>query len=252
MFLRTLAAAVMFAWALPAFAQQPVALQFEQGRVTLVARNAPVRTILGEWARLGGATIVNGDQIAGAPVTLELTAVPEREAIAIILRDVAGYMLAPRPVGAAGVSAFNRIVILPTSTAPRTPQPAPPAVAQRPGFQRPPVAIRPPVPLPEQSEVPPDDAGEPDDPPAAALPAGPPQPGTPRQIRPPFGPVGSNVRVVSNDDDVNESAPPPAPAGTPPSTANPFGVPTGSSSMPGTIAPAPPAQQQRPEANPVQ
>jgi hypothetical protein len=253
MFFRTLAGAVILAWAAPAFAQQPVALQFEEGRVTLVARNVPVRAILGEWARLGGATIVNGDQIGGAPVTMELTAVPEREAIAVILRDVAGYLLAPRPAGSKGVSAFNRIVILPTSAPPRTPQPAAPAAAQRPGFQRPPIAIRPPV--VEQAEMPPDDPVEPEEPQAGAPPAGAPRAAAPRPLRLPFGTPGSNgsnVRIVSDDDDPNSSTPSSEPAGRPPSAANPFGMPAGSSSMPGTIAPAPPAQQQRPEANPVQ
>ena len=110
--------------ALPADAQQPVTLQFNAGQVTLSAQNAPVRAILAEWARLGGATVVNGDRVAGPPVTLELTDVPERQALDVILRGVAGYMLAPRRAGSMGASAFDRIMILPTSVAPRNPPPA--------------------------------------------------------------------------------------------------------------------------------
>ena len=83
-----------------------------------------MRAILQEWARLGGATIVNGDRVTGPPVTLELTGVPERQALDIVLRSVAGYIVAPRPVGSQGVSAFDRIMILPTSVAPRAPAPA--------------------------------------------------------------------------------------------------------------------------------
>src|SRR5581483_12296333 len=100
-------------------AQQAVRLEFKDGRVTLHAQNAPVRAILAEWARLGGATIVNGDRVTGAPVTLELVAVPERQALDTILRSVAAYMLAPRRAGTTGVSMFDRILILPTSNPPR-------------------------------------------------------------------------------------------------------------------------------------
>ena len=131
-----LLSALLLIPALPANAQQPVSVQFSAGRVTLVARNAPIRTILAEWARLGGATVVNGERVAGAPVTLELTNVPERQALDVILRGVAGYMLAPRRAGSVGASTFDRIMILPTSAAPRNPPPAA-ATAARPGIPRP-------------------------------------------------------------------------------------------------------------------
>ncbi len=88
-------AAVLLGWALPLRAQQPVELQFDTGLVTLSAQNVPVRTILAEWARMGGATIVNGDRVVGPPVTIELNGVPEQQALGIILRSVAGYVLAP-------------------------------------------------------------------------------------------------------------------------------------------------------------
>jgi hypothetical protein len=75
--------------------------------------------ILAEWARLGGTTILNGDRVAGAPLTLELNGVPERTALEIVLRSVGGYVLAPRAVPGSGVSAFDRVMILPTSPGPR-------------------------------------------------------------------------------------------------------------------------------------
>ena len=90
-----LLSALLLIPALRADAQQPVSVQFSAGRVTGRAERAD-QTILEEWARLGGATIVNGERVAGAPVTLELTNVPERQALDVILRSVAGYMLAPR------------------------------------------------------------------------------------------------------------------------------------------------------------
>ena len=98
-------------------AQQPLRLQIAGGRVTLHAQNVPVRTILAEWARLGGATVINGDRVAGLPLTLDLEGVSEREALDIILRGVSGYMLAAREPGGAGASMFDRIMILPTSAA---------------------------------------------------------------------------------------------------------------------------------------
>ena len=97
---------------------QAVSLQFNNGRVTLNAQNAPVRTILTEWSRLGGTRIVNGDRVGGAPVTLELTDVPEREALNVLLRSVSGYVVTQRE-GTTGASSLGGVVILATSSAPR-------------------------------------------------------------------------------------------------------------------------------------
>jgi len=100
---------------------QTVSLQFDNGLVTLNAQNAPVRTILAEWARLGGTRFVNAERAGGAPVTLELTSVPERQALEILLRAVAGYVVTQRE--GAGVSRLGGVAILPTSAAVRAPAP---------------------------------------------------------------------------------------------------------------------------------
>ncbi len=124
-------AAVLFCCAAPASAQA-VRLRFHDGLVTLSTQNAPLRAILVEWARQGGTTIVNGDRVVGPPLSLELNAVPERQALDVLLRSVSGYMLAPRAAGSPGVTVFDRIMILPTSTAPaNAPPPAPPAAGSR-------------------------------------------------------------------------------------------------------------------------
>lgn len=96
-------------------AAQQVRLTLENGRVTLDATNAPPSAILAEWARIGGTRIVDGDRVPGAPVTLRLEGVPEREALDIILRSAAGYIAAARPAGTPGASSFDRIVIMPVS-----------------------------------------------------------------------------------------------------------------------------------------
>ena len=101
---------------------QAVTLQFENGRVTLNAQNAQLRTILDEWSRLGGTRFVNADRVGGGPVSLELTAVPERQALEILLRSVAGYVVTQRDQST-GLSRLGGVIILPTSNAVRNPAP---------------------------------------------------------------------------------------------------------------------------------
>ena len=79
---------------------QQVQLAIENGRVTLVAKDATIRQILTEWARVGQTKVVNVEKIPGGPVTLELTNVSEDEALDVLLRSVSGYMTAPRPTAA--------------------------------------------------------------------------------------------------------------------------------------------------------
>jgi hypothetical protein len=120
-----------------AAAQSPgVSVQFhDDGTVSLQARNAPLRTILQEWARFGRTTFINAERVTGAPLTLELTNVPEREALATLLRGTSGYIVGARPVATAGASSYDRVMILPPSATPPTarvvssspsPTPAPP------------------------------------------------------------------------------------------------------------------------------
>ena len=105
-------------------ARNSLTLQLTDGRVTLEANAVPVRQILAEWARVGGTKIVGGDKITGAPVTLHIANMPERQALDIILRNVAGFMAAPRLASATpGASAYDRIMILATTSAP-APAPA--------------------------------------------------------------------------------------------------------------------------------
>jgi hypothetical protein len=96
-------------------AESSIRIQFRDGRLWISARDASVRDILREWAKLGGVKIVNGDHVIGPPITLELDGVFEREALAVLLRDAAGYVVAARADGSNGPSEFDRIVVLPTS-----------------------------------------------------------------------------------------------------------------------------------------
>ena len=58
-----------------------VQLTIRNGQVSLVAKDATVRQILTEWARVGQTKIVNVERSPGGPITLELKDVPEQEAL---------------------------------------------------------------------------------------------------------------------------------------------------------------------------
>jgi hypothetical protein len=103
----------LFVCASPAGAQR-LSVHLHDGLADVDAQDVPLRQILDEWARVGNVAVSNADKTATVPVTLTLTNVPEKSALATLLRDVSGYMLAPR-AGGTGASSFSRILILPTS-----------------------------------------------------------------------------------------------------------------------------------------
>ena len=240
---------------------QHVRLELQNGVVTLDAQNVTVRQILAEWAKVGGAKIVNGEKVVGGPVTLQLKGVPERQALDTILRSVSGYMLAPRSVASAGVSGFDRILIMPTSSAPRAAMPA--------GAAPPPFQPRPqPVPMPEpvETDVVQDDDHDGEGEEGEVDPGGPesdeesdadqpqPQPGmNPPFQRPPAfpNPMGggqvqrftpqSPFPGVAPQPIQNDEAEPPAQP-----TTGPLNVPPGASSTPGVISPVPQQDGEQP------
>jgi hypothetical protein len=113
-----IAAVVALGVSPPALAGQ-VRLEIRNGLVTLDAKDASVREILAEWARVGRTRIVNGERAPGSLLTLQLTDVPENKALDIVLRASAGYIAAPRPVAAEAGSQYDRIVVM------AIPRPAP-------------------------------------------------------------------------------------------------------------------------------
>jgi hypothetical protein len=166
--------------------------------------------------------------------------VPERQALDIVLRGVSGYMLAARDAGGTGASMYDRIMILPTSAAPRNPPPA----AAVPVFQGAPGGIVRPI-VPRQAEG--QDANDDDVAPINPVIDGVPL-GRPGAIPRPVGmPVASPVfipPVTINPDDDQPQLPSQPPAGVVPTPANPFGLPAGSSARPGMITPVPPTPPQ--------
>jgi len=199
-------------WVAAPVSAQVLSVEFHDGRVRLTAENVPVSRILAEWARVGGTRIVNGERIPGPPVSLQLVDIPERQALDTVLRGAAGYLVSARDTFAPGTSAFEKVMVLPTSSrAPTTPAPAP--VQQAPQFI-------------DRSEDPTDDGPEP---PQGA-------PGAPGPFQ--RGRVQSGIPpgvIVAPPPPDNELPPQDV---APPSPANPFGVPAGSN-RPGSIAPVP-------------
>jgi hypothetical protein len=231
--------ALLTVMALPAGAQQPLRLSIQDGRVTLHAQNVPVRAILAEWSRIGGTTVFGGDRIAEAPVTLDLNGVPERQVLDILLRNVAGYVLGARASAAGGASSYDRILILPTSVAPRA------AVA--PASNTP---IRRPPPLPPgraDDDPQQDDAPEPSPTlqPGRVLRTAPVDPSSQPNVPQQFG----QSPFQPDPDDSPSETRQPGLVTVEPGPGNPFGVPAGSSSTPGVVTPVP-QRPQTPQAPP--
>jgi hypothetical protein len=105
----------------PVAAAESLQLTIHAGHISLVANDVTVRQILAEWERVGRTHIVNGDRVPGGRITLELTNTSEREALDLLLRGVGGYVAAEREPAVSGASQYDRILILPTSTAPAAP-----------------------------------------------------------------------------------------------------------------------------------
>jgi hypothetical protein len=207
-----------------------VQLTMQNGRVSLVAKDATLRQILTEWARVGHTKIVNMEHVPGGPVTLELTNVPESQALEVVLRTLSGYITAPRPDQAVNLSRFDRIIIMPTLAAARQPTSAPPPAVFQQGA--------PFVPQPADDDTD-------DERPAPNL-----------AVQPQRGPVFNTFpqpQVVSPQTMPmpqpgvagGAAAPQPTPAPTAPATAP--AAPYGGVSVPGMVAPPPPTPLGQPQ-----
>jgi hypothetical protein len=200
---------------------QVLSLEFHDGRVKLIAENVPVGRILAEWTRLGGTKIVHGERIPGAPVTLQLIDIPEAQALGVVLRGAAGYMVAARETGSTGASVFDRILVLPTTVrAPSAASLPPPAAQQAPQFDEP---------------FQPDDGPEPDLP---GPPAGAPSNRIPPRGRVQTGLIPQQGAAQPQPVPEPEASPDAGTSQTGPTSSNPFGTMPGSA-RPGVIS-APP------------
>ena len=106
--------AILFGLGVPSVKAQQLELAFNDGLVTVVARDVTVRQVLEEWARGGQTEVVNAELLGNRRVSLELRGVPEAEAMDRLLAPVAGYV-GRRRAGAGGRSDFALVLILATS-----------------------------------------------------------------------------------------------------------------------------------------
>ena len=137
-------------------------LEIAGGFATIVATDIPLHQILAEWAKVGGTRIVNAERVAGPPVTLQLQKVPEQQALAVLLRSVAGYLAAPRRAGVPGASQYESVMILATSTPPPAAQAAAARAPVNPGRLAPnPLNFGQPQAMPDDQPQPMADAGDP-------------------------------------------------------------------------------------------
>lgn len=109
--------------AVPATAQVSVTpsiqLSFDaDGKVNLAARNVTVREILAEWARQCGCYIINAERMPGGPLPtpIQFEHATQQAVLESLLRAAAGFALTPKRAGSSGVSNFETIYILATSS----------------------------------------------------------------------------------------------------------------------------------------
>jgi hypothetical protein len=209
MLLRALASATLLVAAgltsgSPAYAAGPVQVSMHDGRVSIDATEVPLTQILEEWTKAGGPRFVNAGNLNPAPTTIQLSDVPEKEALAILLRPTSGFLAVERTAAAPQLSRFDRVMImpgtpLPTSAMPTRPTPLPlpvaPAATAMPNGVAPVMGTdgqpvpddqqpAPFVPRPQPVNAPPQPAPMPmplpqTAPPAGVAPAGPPPAGAP-------------------------------------------------------------------------
>lgn len=239
--LRMLGLAVALLGLVSSPARADVRITITNGKVSISAKDATIRQILTEWARVGQMRIVNAERVGGAPINLELTDVPEAQALDTVLRSVSGYLAAPRRVPMTNASTYDRVFLLPASSG--TPARATTPTPQGSGFTQP-AFNPPPVFTPPALDDQGDDEPRPPVQPGVAPPPGPrgpafttfPSPQNPAQRQFPPAPQQQGQQ--------GQQAPPQAPTPSPtfgvaPNTGAPVGV-----STPGMVVPAP--QQQEP------
>src|SRR5438132_603853 len=95
-------------------ASAEVQVTMHDGRVSIIAKDATLRQIMTEWARVGQTKVVNVERIPGGPITIELRDVTEDQALDVLMRPLSGYLAAPRPAPMPGLSKFDRILVMPT------------------------------------------------------------------------------------------------------------------------------------------
>ena len=225
-------------------AAQKLSLRIDKGLVTLDADNVTVDEVLARWVDTTGLNLISkSGQGSDIPVSLRLEGVPERQALAMVLRDLSGYIMGERRDPLTGIVTIDRLMILPQSAA----QPnAVPAVAPRRPFTPARVATELTLPQPVQvlDETPVELAPAPNGAPAAS--------GTPGSFSLGTGDGTDTAATLQILDEQIRMLQPQTPAPAPATPGNPFGSSQGAA-RPGEMTPAqapPPAEFIPPVTNP--
>ena len=102
----------------PTAAADDLEVSFSDGRVTVIASDVSLRTILQEWSRVGQTDFIDADSLTGQPVRLQLIDVREADALRVLLREATGYVAAPRATWTPDSSRFDRVLVMATSRRP--------------------------------------------------------------------------------------------------------------------------------------
>jgi hypothetical protein len=217
---KMMTAAVVMALLISAEATAAVQLTIRDGRVWLKADRATPAQILAEWARVGQIQMVNSERVPGGPLSLALDAMPELEALGIVLRSAGGFVTLDRPrlSAADSGSRFERVVIVPL------PSSAPPVTPRAADVQRSPQTAAVPIPIVTPSgaqrvigadgqPVPDDQEGaQPPGPPGRSIPPGfSPPPERPSGQPPAAGPTGATPQMMPGAPRPGVIVPPPTP-----------------------------------------
>ena len=216
-------------------------LSIHDGTVSIDAQDVTIRQILTEWARIGKTRIVNVERLSGGPITIKFDAVPEKQALDIILRAVPGYIAAPRETLVADASVYETILIMATTTAVAALRPPNPGYAGLqsgfPGGGPNMTALRPAQPLlPGQMPDLPDPADDQQTDPAVAAAAA---AGLMPVPAPPVGPYSGPIPAMMMPGAISNPASPATPTPT-----NPWNAPAGTAQP--SLAPPPAPPQQNP------
>jgi hypothetical protein len=104
------AAALILGVAAESDARQSVKIAFGDGRVSLVAEDAPASAVLAEWSRYGKTEVIGAELVERTRVSVILEDVSEGEALEAILGRGFPYMAVPR-LSEPGLSGFARLLI---------------------------------------------------------------------------------------------------------------------------------------------
>lgn len=222
-------------------------LSIQDGFVSIDAQDVTIRQILTEWSRVGKTRMVNVERLGGGPISIKFDGLPERKALDIILRNVPGYIAAPRATFVANTSMYDTILIMTTTTAVAAVRPPGPNYAGLPGPGGNVTQLRGGVPLtPGMLPDMPDPAADQQDDPAIAAAAAAGLVAVPAAMP---GPASASAPLLMPGG-TPPSAPAPAAAAPKATPSNPWSAPIGTS-QPSLAAPPAPAPMQ-PRTRPAQ